>query len=418
MFERAYRERLEADLARWQADGVITPSTGAAIRGSLPPLPNGVTVATVVGIVGGLLIAAAFLAFIAANWTEIARPLRFGILLAGIAGAYGIGAWFDRTGRRHLADLAVAVGSIVFGAAIALVGQMYHLHEDFAGGLLLWASGALVAAVLTGSRGALAVALVVACVWSGMRVFEMDDVHLPFLAFWLIAAGLAVAWNAPVARHLVALAAVVWLVDSGFGVGLSRYAHPNFTVCAGAALLFGAGLALAGRGPEPLRAFGATLSTYGAFVLALILAWAVAGILDTRPRSMPLPVVAVGTIGVILAFAGGAIERRVGTAVAGASIGLALVAVAGWMRSSEQEPWLVYALALASMLCLVVSGMLDDLRSRVVAGWVGLALTISAITWAVEGSLLRRAAFLASAGIVAVALAVLLGRTFHRERPR
>jgi uncharacterized membrane protein len=421
MFERAYRQRLEADLARWQADGMITPSAGAAIRGSLPPLPNSVTVATVVGIVGGLLIAAAFLAFIAANWTVIARPLRFAILLAGIAGAYGIGAWFDRAGRSHLADLAVAVGSIVFGAAMALVGQMYHLNEDFARGLLLWAAGALVAAALAGSRGALAVALVAACVWSGMRVDETADVHLPFLAFWLIAASLAVAWNAPVARHLVALAAVVWLVDSGFGVELSHYANhanPIFTVCSGAALLFGAGLALASRGPEPLRAFGATLSTYGAFVLALILAWAVAGILDTRPRSMPLPVVAFGTIGVILAFAGAAIERRVGAAVAGASIGLALVAVAGWMRSSEQEPWLVYALALASMLCLVVSGMLDDLRSRVVAGWVGLALTISAITWAVEGSLLRRAAFLASAGIVAVALAVLLGRTIGRERPQ
>src|SRR5260370_5925432 len=158
MFERAYRQRLEADVARWQAEGVITPATGKALRNSLPPLGAGINIPVVVGIVGGLLIAAAFLAFVAANWTEIPRVLRFAMLLAGIAVAYGIGAEFARTGRPVLADLAASVGAIIFGAAIALVGQMYHLGDDFAAGLLLWAGGALAAVALTGSRGPLAVA--------------------------------------------------------------------------------------------------------------------------------------------------------------------------------------------------------------------------------------------------------------------
>ena len=103
MSERAYRQRLEADLARWQAEGCPAASADA-IRAAFRPAPEGVTIATVVGIVGGLLIAAAFLAFIAANWSAIARPARFAILLAGIVGAYGVGALFDRCGRHHLAD--------------------------------------------------------------------------------------------------------------------------------------------------------------------------------------------------------------------------------------------------------------------------------------------------------------------------
>ena len=78
MSERAYRQRLEADIARWQADGVITSSTADAIRGALKPVPDGVTIATVVAIVGGLLIAAAFLAFIASELdsNRTSRPLR------------------------------------------------------------------------------------------------------------------------------------------------------------------------------------------------------------------------------------------------------------------------------------------------------------------------------------------------------
>src|SRR5262245_6834880 len=162
MFDRAYRQRLEADLARWEADGVITPSVLTAIRAALPPLAPGINIAVVVAIVGGLLIAAAFLAFVAAHWTEITRLLRLVMLFAGILSAYGLGGWFARSGQPILADLCAAIGALIFGAAIALVGQMYHLGGDFAGGMLLWAMGALAAAALTGSRGARAVALAAA----------------------------------------------------------------------------------------------------------------------------------------------------------------------------------------------------------------------------------------------------------------
>jgi uncharacterized membrane protein len=214
MFDRAYRQRLEADLARWEADGVITPAVVAAIRIALPPLAPGINIAVVVAIVGGLLIAAAFLAFVAAHWIEIARLSRLAMLFAGILSAHGLGAWFARAGQPVLADLCAAVGAIIFGAAIALVGQMYHLGGDFAGGMLLWSIGALAAAALTGSRGALAVALAAASIWSSMRVYETDVPHFAFAIPWLFAAGLALAWNSRVAAHLVAVAIIPWWIAS------------------------------------------------------------------------------------------------------------------------------------------------------------------------------------------------------------
>src|SRR6185295_14514760 len=132
MFDRVYRQRLDADLARWEADGVITPASLAAIRATLPPLAPSVNIAIVVAIVGGLLIAAAFLAFVAAHWTEIPRLLRLAMLFAGMLIAYGLGGWFARARQPILADLCAAIGALIFGAAIALVGQMYHLGGDFA----------------------------------------------------------------------------------------------------------------------------------------------------------------------------------------------------------------------------------------------------------------------------------------------
>jgi drug/metabolite transporter (DMT)-like permease len=69
------------------------------------------------------------------------------------------------------------------------------------------------------------------------------------------------------------------------------------------------------------------------------------------------------------------------------------------------------------MLCLVVSGMLDNVRSRIVAGWIGIAGVIAGITWAVKGSLLGRSLFLAVAGGAAVVLSTVLNRFLPKGRP-
>ncbi|RXT48313.1 DUF2157 domain-containing protein [Bradyrhizobium betae] len=420
MFDKAYRQRLEADLAQWEADGVIAPAAALSIRSALPPLSPGINIAVVVGIVGGLLIAAAFLAFVAAHWTEIARLLRFAILLAGMIVAAGLGAWFAASGRAVLADLCASIGAIIFGAGIALVGQMYHLGDDFAGGMLLWSIGAFAAALLTGSRGALAVGLVAACVWTCMRSYDAPDVlHLPFVAVWLIAAALAFAWNSRVAAHLVAIAVLPWWIATSLRFDFDGL-QPSFVLANGAALLFGAGLAVAAApSPRALR-LGSVLSIYGAFALAVVAFLEVTTVDDlirfrtsTGP-AQPLWAILCGAAGVILALASAGITKRTGEILAACAIGLVLLAAPIWPASAAGEPWFAYAALLCAMLCLVVSGMLDDVRPRIVAGWLGIAGVIAGITWAVKGSLLRRSAFLAAAGIIAVAFATALNRMLPR----
>lgn len=391
MFDKAYRQRLEADLAQWEADGVIAPAAAISIRNVLPPLAPGINIAVVVAIVGGLLIAAAFLAFVAAHWTELARLLRFAMLIAGMVVAGGLGAWFAATGRSVLADLCASTGAIIFGAGIALVGQMYHLGDDFAGGMLLWSIGAFAAALLTGSRGALAVGLVAACIWTCMRTYDAPDtLHLPFVAVWLIAAAVAFAWNSRVAAHLVAMAALPWWIATSIRFEFDA-AQPSFVLANGAALLFGAGLAIAAApSPRALR-LGSILSTYGAFSLAVVAVVEVTTVDDIiRYRTgtvpaQPLWAILCGVAGVILAFASAKLTNRVGKVVAGCAIALVLLAAPIWPASRAGEPWLAYAALLGAMLCLVVSGMLDAVRPRIVAGWLGIAGVIAGITWAVKG---------------------------------
>ena len=91
-------------------------------------------------------------------------------------------------------------------------------------------------------------------------ILEVRDPHFSFLVIWVIAAGLALAWKSRVAAHLVALAALR-LVDRG---RLQPGLAPSFVLAYGAALLFGAGLALAAAPWPSASAAGAVLSTYGA----------------------------------------------------------------------------------------------------------------------------------------------------------
>ena len=67
-----------------------------------------------------------------------------------------------------------------------------------------------------------------------------------------------------VARHLVAVAALAWWIAEALQPGLA----PSFVLAYGAALLFGAGLALAAAPWPSASSAGAVLSIYGAFALA------------------------------------------------------------------------------------------------------------------------------------------------------
>jgi hypothetical protein len=253
-----------------------------------------------------------------------------------------------------------------------------------------------------------------------MRLYDTRDLpHLPFVAFWLIAGSLALAWKSRVAAHLVALASLPWWIAAGLQLAINSL-DPLFVLADGAALLLGGGLALAAAPWQRAREAGAVLATYGAFSLAIVTASMAATSYElihvrTGATSHPLWANACGVAGAVLAFAAAAMTRRLGTAFAGGAIGLALVAAAAWMPAPAGEPWLAYAIDLCAMLCLVVSGMLDGARPRIVAGWIGIAGVIAGITWAVKGSLLRRSAFLAVAGAVACALATVLNRLLPRS---
>jgi uncharacterized membrane protein len=169
MFDWTYRKRLKGDLESWVAKGWVASDGAAAIlreqdkddgRSRLPMALAGI---------GMVCVALAVLAFVAANWAAVPKTAKLAGIALLVVSSHGLAAFAASRARRGIADLATGFATLVFIGGMALVGQIFHLPADWAGGALLVCFGGLAAAWLTGSRAALTVAAAAAICWQITR---------------------------------------------------------------------------------------------------------------------------------------------------------------------------------------------------------------------------------------------------------
>jgi uncharacterized membrane protein len=261
MIDGGYRKRLGADLPRWREAGWVTAEGEAAILASLETRRSAFGLAAIVGTLGALLLGAGVVAFVGANWEDMPRIVRFVLLVLAMAVAYGVAALLAAREMRIFAEAALLVAGLVFAAAIALVGQTYHLSGDFAGAVLLWEIGVLGAALLTGSATLTVLALAGAGYWAWLNVVDLQVVpHWASLALTLIGAAAAVRLGSHYTRLVAVVALAFWIAVNFVGFSIQND-WPPFAMLAVAttvALLYwaiGSGLATLSTW-EAVAAFG------------------------------------------------------------------------------------------------------------------------------------------------------------------
>jgi len=268
-----YRTKLERDLKRWQAAGWVSPAAAGAIRGDLDQRSARFTAGPVLAVLGAILFGFAVMSFVAAHWTGMSKLARLALLLAALWACYGAAALLFQRQLNAFAQAAVLGGIAVYGASIMLIAQMYHMEGNPADAVLLWALGALLAAVLTGSTPALAASFVLLSVWGNWERFGSESAHFGFLLPWGGAA-LTAAWLGwRPGFHLATLSLVVWLVPLGFLIW-GYHAHWLVVLIGGAVALAaaGAGEALDRHLPisAALFAYGLAVAYAGLFILQFL----------------------------------------------------------------------------------------------------------------------------------------------------
>lgn len=90
---------------------------------------------------GGLLVGAGVLLFVAAHWDKLSPTARFALVLLLVAVFHAAGTFLTER-FAVLATVFHALGTATLGAGIFLTGQIFNLQEHWPGGLMLWAAGA------------------------------------------------------------------------------------------------------------------------------------------------------------------------------------------------------------------------------------------------------------------------------------
>lgn len=220
MLGKSYGSRLETDLPRWAAAGWVSEDGVKAILAEVQNLEDKQSSSTrligILSVLGAVLIGAGVLSFVAANWQEMPRLFRLGLLVASIWACYGAAAITFQRGMEVFAHGLVLLGSVVFGASIMLVAQMYHMNGNPPDTILLWSAGALLAGLLFSSNPTIVFSLLLVCLWGAWETQMIEDVFWPFVPVWAMPT-LALFWRD--CRYGVKLAAVAigtWIVSLGY----------------------------------------------------------------------------------------------------------------------------------------------------------------------------------------------------------
>jgi uncharacterized membrane protein len=353
----------EGRLERWVSAGLLDSAAAERIRAWEADHQAGSGIRWPVRLalgLGGLLLCAGVLLFVAAHWDALAPGTRFALVVGSVA-AFHLAATFA-TGRwPALAETLHACGTVALGGGIFLAGQIFHLQEHWPGGILLWALGA----------------------WLGWALLR--DWPQALLAALLTPAWLAGEWTVAAGRLrggpvlsvgllLLALAYLAALPDPR---GAPRAVRRGLVWIGGLALIPAALLVVAsaheglyGHGDLPARLaiLGGVTAAGGPI--------AVAGVLRGRVPVAPIALGAWVAVGPLLAG-----QRGLAPYLWSGALSLGIVAWGLVERRSERINLGVAGFAL-TVLVFYFSSVMDRLGRS--ASLIGLGLLFLGGGWALE----------------------------------
>ena len=170
-----FKGELAREIRFWVQDGIISRDQARAIcaRYGMPledkgkkSRGHGILLALAHGFLG-----LAAITVVAANWEDLPRWLRMGGMILLTLAIQG-GGWLRfRRGDIKGAQGLWLLGSLVFGASIMLIAQVYHIGEHYPDGIFYWALGTLPLGLLSGGFYITLLSVFLGFLWGVVQAF-------------------------------------------------------------------------------------------------------------------------------------------------------------------------------------------------------------------------------------------------------
>jgi uncharacterized membrane protein len=183
---------LFAESERWVREGIVGADQAERIRGLYPPPKPARPWATLIFCgLGAVIVGLGVILLFAYNWRAMPKVAKLATVFISLGAAHAGGLYLFQTKPRYraLGEALTIAGTMLFGAGIWLVAQIYHIDEHFPTAFLVWGLGAFLMAWTMPSVFQALVAAALFCLWTGTESARFDTpMHaaLPLLLLGLL----------------------------------------------------------------------------------------------------------------------------------------------------------------------------------------------------------------------------------------
>ena len=172
-----FQRNLEKEIDLWLKEGIILPDQKERILARYRLLKTAEEKAgpgkliTILSILGSILVGIGVILFVASNWSAIANWGRLLIVFVSMLASYGIGFTLRYEARNYpkVGASLILLGSLIFGAGMFLIAQIYHITVHYPNGPLLWGLFVLPLAYLLRFKSLISLGILVLLIWLGME---------------------------------------------------------------------------------------------------------------------------------------------------------------------------------------------------------------------------------------------------------
>ena len=168
---------LRQEIQHWLADGIIDTGQARQLNDRYPLADSNTSWGKIIfSAIGALLIGLGVILFFAYNWDAMHRLVKLSIVLSMVVISHGIGWYlsFQRPHSQHLGESLHLLGTLLFGAGIWLIAQIYHIDEHYPNGILIWSLGAMAMAWVLNSTVHALLAMALIGFWCGAEIFDFQ----------------------------------------------------------------------------------------------------------------------------------------------------------------------------------------------------------------------------------------------------
>lgn len=230
MSYRGFSKRLSQELPRWEDQGWVSAEGRRAILADIAARQPNLAWASWLALSGALLLGVGVITWFAAHWNEMSKLIKLVLIFVALAASHGAHGYCRiRAAMPKLAQGLVFLSVLLFGAAIMLVGQIYHIDAHFPDGLALWAAGGLLTAWLLESQAAGVASIGLAALWTGTEQFDYQSMNWPLLGYLPLAVVPIFRGNWTIAARAWGALCVFWMIgwhaQPWFGEAWAPHAH-------------------------------------------------------------------------------------------------------------------------------------------------------------------------------------------------